>query len=106
MKAWIFLAALVLAAGCKTPPAPEGDAGAKADGKEDDKDSGHGTPVKVAVLTLGDFEVTLDASAHTEALAKVRVVAPFAGTLVSRMKRLQGFTVSASSAWGFPVAGP
>ena len=79
MTKHIAIAALLLCGACKTPAAPEEKAGTE----KADAGAGRGTPVRVAVLALGDISVILEAPAHTEALAKVRVVAPFAGTLVT-----------------------
>jgi multidrug efflux pump subunit AcrA (membrane-fusion protein) len=61
---------LTLAAGChaSAAPAPGGSAG---------------TPVTVAAVQRADLRVILEVPARTEALSKVRVTAPFAGTLTS-----------------------
>lgn len=75
MKTKIALAVLVLCGACRNSPRP--------DAANSSTEGVRGTPVRVAVLALADIPVILDAPAHTEALAKVRVVAPFAGTLVS-----------------------
>lgn len=75
MKAKIALAVLVLCGACRSSPRP--------DAPNSSTERGRGTPVRVAVLALGDIPVVLEAAAHTEALAKVRVVAPFSGTLVT-----------------------